>query len=362
MDSGLIEAVHARFNGDALRPLGVAIAGLGRSGWNIHAKTLVQMPRVYRIAAAMDPDAERRAQAGEEFGCAVFDDYDAMLGADGVDAVIVASPSHLHVEHTLAALEAGKHVIVEKPFALGVDDAERMIEAAKARGLIIAPFQNRRYEPHYRKVAEIIASGALGEVLQIRMCWHRFGRRWDWQAMRKFGGGALFNNGTHLLDQAMALLGDAEPEIFLDTRRGLSIGDADEHMKLVLRAEGHPTIDIEYTNSCAYEQDRWHVMGTAGGLRGTTDELEWRTIDWATMPARELCDGPAESRRYPAEEIPWVTHRWAEPLNTRTTYGLLFLDFFDAVRRGKPLLVSPESALRYMSVLDRCRAQLAELA
>jgi predicted dehydrogenase len=70
-------------------------------------------------------------------------------------------------------------------------------------GRVLAPFQNRRYEPHFNKVKEIVASGKLGQIVQIRMAWHSFGRRWDWQTLREFGGGQLANNGPHLLDQAL---------------------------------------------------------------------------------------------------------------------------------------------------------------
>jgi scyllo-inositol 2-dehydrogenase (NADP+) len=295
MDSGLIEAVHARFNGDALRPLGVAIAGLGRSGWNIHAKTLVQMPRVYRIAAAMDPDGERRAQAGEEFGCAVFDDYDAMLGADGVDAVIVASPSHLHVEHTLAALEAGKHVIVEKPFALGVDDAERMIEAAKARGLIIAPFQNRRYEPHYRQVLEIIASGRWARCSRSACAGIASRGAGTGRRCGSSGAGPCSTTARTCSTRRWLLLGDASLRSCSTRTGGSRWAMRDEHMKLVLRAQGHPTIDIEYTNSVRVRAGPLACHGYGGRLWRTPDPPRVADVDWATMPARELCDeGPAE--------------------------------------------------------------------
>ncbi|MEM7755757.1 MAG: Gfo/Idh/MocA family oxidoreductase [Planctomycetota bacterium] len=361
MQESIDQLILARHNGTPAVPLRVAIAGLGRAGWNIHARALREMPRLFTIAAAMDPDAERREQAHAELGCRVTDDFDALIDSSDVDVVVVASPNHLHTDHAMAAIEAGKHVVAEKPFALNVEDAQRMVAAAEASGLTLAPFQNRRYEPHYRKVREIVDSGALGEVLQIRMCWHRFTRRWDWQAMRRFGGGALFNNGTHLLDQALPFLGDSDPDIFLDVRRGLSLGDADEHLKLVLRAEGRPTIDLEYSNASIFEHDRWHIMGTAGGLVGTTDELRWRTVDWAAMPERSVSEGPAEDRRYPSEDVVSEEHRWSSPLNTLDTYAMLYIDLFDAVRSGRPLLVTPESAVRYASVLDRCRAQYAEI-
>lgn len=354
--------IEPRRNGTT-RPLRIAIAGLGRSGWNIHAHALRDMRSMYTITAAMDPDAGRRSQAKADFGCAVFADYNEMLGTasddrHGFDVVAIASPSHLHAAHAISAMRRGLHVVAEKPFATSVADAEEMLDTAAAHGVILAPFQNRRFEAHYRKVNELIQTGALGEVLQIRMCWHRFSRRWDWQASRELGGGALYNNGTHLLDQALPLLGNEDPEVFLDLRRGLSVGDADEHMKLILRPQDGPTIDIEYSNAVAFEHDRWHISGTGGGLVGTPDRLQWKTVDWDTMPDRLLDLGPAADRQYPNEQIRWTTHEWTPPENEPHPYTLFYLNLHDAITRNGPLVVTPESALRYVRVLEQCQQAL----
>lgn len=330
-----------------------AVVSLGRAGWGIHVKTLRRLPDRFVVAAVMDPDAGRRAEASAELGCAAHEALEPILADPSIELVVVASPNHLHGSHTIASLRAGKHVVCEKPFALSADEADRMIETARACGRVLAPFQNRRYEAHYRKVREIIGSGALGEVLQVRMCWHRFGRRWDWQTMRRFGGGALCNNGTHLLDQALQLVEDDEPDVFIDTRRGLTAGDADEHLKLLIRPRSGPTIDIELTNACAYEQDRWHVMGTAGGLRGTMSRLEWRTVDWSSMPERSLDLGPAEGRRYQHEEIDWAEHTWEAPADAPTPSVELYEDVHGAIRSAGRLLVTPESVRRYVALLDR---------
>ncbi|USN98681.1 MAG: Gfo/Idh/MocA family oxidoreductase [Phycisphaeraceae bacterium] len=348
--------------GGGREPLRVGIAGLGRSGWNIHAKTLRSCGDLFTIAAAMDPDRDRREQAKDELSCAVYANYRDLVAHDGLDVLVIASPNHLHCPHALDAIGAGLHVVVEKPFAMSTEEAERMTLAAADAGVVIAPFQNRRYEPHFRKVLEIVRSGALGEVIQIRMCWHRFTRRWDWQAMKQYGGGALFNNGTHLIDQALEFFDeDAEPEVFLDLHRGLSVGDAEEHLKLILKAPGGPTIDIEYTNASAYEQDRWHIMGTAGGLRGTPERLEWKTVDWSRMPERRLVEGPAEGRLYPAEHIAWEEHTWEATPSMPIPYMLFYLELHDAICKGRPMLVSPLSVFRYVHILDRCREQMAAM-
>ncbi|MCA9272761.1 MAG: Gfo/Idh/MocA family oxidoreductase [Phycisphaerales bacterium] len=339
----------------------VGIAGLGRSGWLIHAMTINEMPGKFRVVAVADPKEERLAEAVELFGCGVHRTFESLVEDDAVDVIVVATPSHLHEEHTIRALRAGKHVIVEKPFSMSAAEARNMIATAEEVGRIIAPFQNRRFEGHFLKVRELIDAGTFGEIVQIRMAWHFFSRRWDWQAMRRYGGGALTNNGAHLIDQAMELFGEGEPEIFLDLKPGLTLGDAEQHMKLVLHGEGHPTIDIELTNACAFPQKRWLIMGTSGGLEGTTQELRWRSVDWSKMPERELDLGAASDRLYNNEDMVWNEGEWKDTATSRDPYKRFFANLHAAICSGRPLVVTPASALRCMEVLDRCREGLEAL-
>ena len=85
--------------------------------------------------------------------------------------------------------------------------------AAREAQRIAAPFHNRRYEPHLLKVRQVIASGVLGPIVQLRLVWHSFGRRWDWQTLKEFGGGALNNNGSHIIDHALQVFGDSDPRV-----------------------------------------------------------------------------------------------------------------------------------------------------
>jgi predicted dehydrogenase len=340
-------------NGKRVR---VGIAGLGRSGWNIHAKTLLNLPGQFEIVAVTDPAAERRAEAVAACRCKAYGDFDALLEDRSVELVVVASPNKFHAEHANAALRAGKHVVCEKPFALTTDDADRMIEAADETGRVLVPFQNRRYEPHLMKVREIMDSGVLGEIVQVRCTWHSFGRRWDWQTLKDFGGGSLNNNGSHLLDHALYVFGDGDPQVFADMRRTpLTSGDAEDHVKIVLYGEGHPTVDMELTNAAAYPQDRWHVMGSSGGLRGGVERLEWKWVDYDTMPPRPVDRRPAEGRAYNNEPLEWQTASWDAPADTKPAAELLYRDVYDSVRTGKPHFITPRSVRRLISVIEQCR-------
>ncbi|MEM8782128.1 MAG: Gfo/Idh/MocA family oxidoreductase [Planctomycetota bacterium] len=344
--------------GDATTPpVSIGIAGLGRSGWNIHADTLAALPQRFTVVAVADGQATRREEATQRFGCEAYADVDAMLADPKLEAVVIATPNTLHAAHAISAFEHGLHVVAEKPMAMDLSEADAMIGAASRAGRLLAPFQNRRFEAGFLKVREIIDSGQLGRVVQVRMCWHQFTRRWDWQVVRDQGGGLLRVNGTHLIDQAMQFLGDGPVEVFADLQRALSCGDAEDHVKVLLRGDG-PTIDIELSNANAWPQDRWLIMGTAGSLRGTPDGLRWKTLDWSAMPRRELDTRPfAAGRAYPKEEIAWTEHQWEGHSDKHDPYVAFYEDFFAGLREGKPLAVSPQSVRRTIDVVNRAYAQ-----
>jgi scyllo-inositol 2-dehydrogenase (NADP+) len=139
--------------------LRVGIVGLGRSGWNIHAAGLADLTRLYRVTAVADPEPDRRLEAEQRFGCTAYTQPGELFADPDVDLVIVATPSHTHVDTALGALDAGKHVVVEKPIAGTTAEVDRLIERAEARNRVLMAFQNQRLDPSFLAVREVLDSG-----------------------------------------------------------------------------------------------------------------------------------------------------------------------------------------------------------
>ena len=354
--------------------INVAIAGLGRSGWDIHAKTLKELPSLYRIVAVTDSDSARCKEAVDTFGCRAYGDFDAMIADPEVELAIIATPSHVHAEQTIAALSRGKHVVCEKPMALSSADADRMIAATNHSKRLLTVFHNMRYWPDFLKVREVIASGTLGRIVQVKITMHRFARRWDWQTVRAFGGGALFNGGAHLTDLALQLLlgGDddadaIEPIVSADLQRALAAGDAEDHVKILLRSPRADarvaSVEVEVTNACAYPQDTWHVMGTAGGLRGSHDRLEWKWADFSELPERRADELPsAADRRFNREELRWQQASWTKDSPENADYRQFHEDVHHSIRNGTFPRITPQSVRRTIATLERCRTAAAAAA
>lgn len=339
-------------------PIRVGIAGLGRSGWAIHAHLLAPLTDTYRIAAVADEDPARRNEAVTRFHCNAYTTLDTLLADPQVELVVIALPSHLHHSHSIRALQAGKHVVCEKPMAVTLAEADIMIRVAASSPGLLTIFQQRRYNPHFVKVRAIIQSGLLGRVVQIRISESRFSRRWDWQTLQKFGGGSLNNTGAHFLDQALQLFGPAEPDIFVHLDRTLTLGDADDHVKLVLKAPNAPTIDIEISSCDAYPPPTWHIIGTQGSLIGTTKSLHWRWIDPTELSPRVLDIRPTPDRSYNRDELTWHEDTWEFDGSLDDAYRSFYHDLYATIRHAAPLAITPQSVRRVMWLQEECHRRV----
>lgn len=333
------------------------LLGLGRSGWDIHADAMAAHP-AFSVVAVADPVAERRAEAVARFGCAAHAEPVDVLDHD-LDLVVVATPSDTHAPLALAALAAGRHVVVEKPMARDVAEVDALIAAANRAGRLLTCYQQRRLDRDFEAIHSLADSGRLGRLVLVRRTIHTFTRRTDWQMLRRFNGGALSNTTPHLLDQVLTFAPATTFELLADLRHTVGAGDAEDHVKLVLRpADDGPLLEVEASSTVALPQPEWLVVGTAGAVSGTPSELTVRWSDASRWDALTIDDGPAAGRRYPAAApLEWVDERITVPADDRPV-ALRFYDNLAAALHGdaEPV-VTPESVRRQIDILDRARAR-----
>ena len=237
-----------------------------------------------------------------------------MLFRSDFDLFVNALPSPLHTPATIAALNAGAHVLCEKPMAKNLQDFDRMVAAAKRNNRVLAPFQNNRPQPFFEKMCEVIDSGILGKIVYIRSVWGGFARRWDWQTWQDNLGGSLYNTGPHGLDQALKLFGfNRTPKVFSRMDCNNAFGaDAEDHCTVTLydpKREA-PQIDMIISAYMAYSQgDMYNVCGTYGGLTGGATELKWRYFDPKKAPKQKMWNWSV-NRQYTREDLPWKEGHW----------------------------------------------------
>lgn len=191
--------------------LNVAVIGAGAIGTNHIAG--FQEHAAARVVAIADVALERAREAAERFNVPeTVTDYRALLARADIDVVSIALPNYLHAPAALDALAAGKHVMLEKPMAMHAREAEAMIAAARAAGVVLMVGQNQRFTAEIQTAKQLIADGVLGDVYHAKTAWCRragIPRIGSWFTQKKFaGGGCCYDIGVHGLDRCLYLLGE----------------------------------------------------------------------------------------------------------------------------------------------------------
>lgn len=188
-----------------MRDIPVGLIGYGTAGAVFHAPLIRACPHLRLAAVATSRKEQVEALSGVRAVGAVAE----LLSDPEIRLVVVASPSDTHFELACAALEAGKHVVVDKPFTLAAAEADELIERAAKRGCALSVFQSRRWDGDYLTVKRLIAEGALGTVYYYEARYDRFRPliRSRWRELPGPGSGILYDLGPHLVDQALQLFG-----------------------------------------------------------------------------------------------------------------------------------------------------------
>jgi predicted dehydrogenase len=199
--------------------IGVGMVGYGLAGRLFHAPYIEAVDGL-RLAAIATSNHERQTQAAAEHpGSTVVATVDDLLEDGDVEMVVVVTPNRFHVPIGIRALEAGRHVVVDKPIAMDIPEAETLLDAAERSGRILSVYQNRRGDGDFLTVRKLLADGALGEIDSLEARFERWGVVGDqWRETAEEAGGPLRDLGAHLVDQSLLLFGGAR-RVFAQTDR-----------------------------------------------------------------------------------------------------------------------------------------------
>ena len=337
--------------------IGVGLIGYGLGGRAFHAPYIMTTPGLaLRGIVSRDPAKVHADWPGAQ----VLPDAAALLNDESVALVVVSSPDHLHAEHAEAALMAGKHVLVDKPFATSLADARALIATAERAGRLLTVFHNRRWDADFLTLRELIADGVLGEVVSYES---RFDR-WrpepapTWKEAR--AGGSWLDLGPHLVDQALLLFGRPSA-ITVDLATLRRDAPAPDYFHAMLRYPDK-RVTLHSSKLAADHGLRLTVHGTRGSwVKHGLDPQEAATVagqrpgddDWGRDPLAGLFTPGAAGAA--ATRVP----------NRRGDYRLFWSALAAAIRGGGPNPVPPQEALAVMEVLEaglRSAAERREVA
>ena len=326
----------------------VGLAGYGLGGRAFHAPLIRATPGLDLVAIATTkpvPDARTVA------------DPMALAADPDIDLLVISTPNETHFPLARAALEAGKHVVIDKPFAVTTDEADGLIALAKARGRMLTVFQNRRWDGDFRTVRALVESGRPGDIMLCEMYWDRFriDLRDSWKDAGGEGTGLFFDLGSHLIDQALLLFGPPEAiAADLAVQRPQAI--ADDYFSLTLHY-GARRVVLGCSTLVAAPRPRFALHGTQGSF-----------VKHGLDPQEAAMNGGATPDRpgFGVEEARWHGNFTAPDGSVETieTIPGRYLAFYEgvveAIAGRAPPPVDPADSREGLRLIELARRSAAE--
>ncbi|MBE6897107.1 MAG: Gfo/Idh/MocA family oxidoreductase [Clostridia bacterium] len=249
---------------------GLCIIGYGgMGGWHTeHAlkSDVVELIGIHDIK-------EERNKLAESRGIKAFYTLEEVLENKDIEFVTIAIPNDVHEEVAIACMNAGKHVISEKPVTLSCDSLERMIAASEKNNVLFSVHQNRRWDVDYLAIQKIFDTDAIGDVFSVESRIHGSrGIPSDWRGIKKYGGGMLYDWGVHLIDQLLMLYRDKKIESVFCEFEHLTNDEVDDGYRLTINFENGARAYSEVGTYNFIAMPRFY----ARGRKGSAVISDWR--------------------------------------------------------------------------------------
>jgi UDP-N-acetylglucosamine 3-dehydrogenase len=243
--------------------LRIALIGCGHVGRVVHLNNLLRMPQAEVVALA-EQDGHRLKEASRMAPhAALFSDYRELLDRSKIDATIICLPNALHSEATIAALNSGKHVYLEKPLAINLEDGRKLLDAWRRSGRVGMIGFSYRFNPLHQDLRRRLRAGELGELVGVRSIFttppHRVAL---WKQKRSSGGGALLDLGSHHIDLVRFWFNEEVRQVRANVRSQQFEADT---ATLELRLSNGLLVE-SFFSMCSVDDDRFEIYGRKGKL------------------------------------------------------------------------------------------------
>ena len=340
--------------------IGVAVIGFGLAGRVFHAPFVSAVPGL-RLEAIVQRKGDEAAHAYPH--TRILRSFEEALRDPAVQLIVVATPNETHFSLAKQALTAGKHVVIDKPFAATSEEALALKRLGEDRNLILAPFHNRRWDGDFLTVRKLLAEDAVGRLVTYESHFDRFRplpRENSWKENADLSHGLLFDLAPHLLDQALTLFGTPQgiTASVRHDRDQTSIEDAFDITLEYPRLRAHCRSSMIACDAAP----RFLLHGTRGSFKKFGLDLQEPTLLAGAKVPRQ-----GEGEWFADPEENWgtltVAPDPADPAKlTRTRiqtelgdYRLYYANVRDAIRGAAPLAVTPEDGYRTIKLMELAR-------
>ena len=351
--------------GEVKADIGVAVIGFGLAGRVFHAPFVSAVPGL-KLEAIVQRRGDEAAKAYPK--ARILRSFEEALQDKAVQLVVVGTPNETHYELARKAIEAGKHVVIDKPFAATSVQAKELWQLAWEKGVVLAPFHNRRWDGDFLTVQELIDKNAVGRLVTFESHFDRFRplqRENTWKESSDPANGLLFDLGPHLVDQVLALFGPPVG-ITASVRKDRDMTDIEDAFDITLE---YPRLRAHCRSSmlACDAAPRFLLHGTKGSFKKYgLDPQEPALVGGAKVPRMGEGEWLAEASEHwgtltvapnPADPATLIR----TPVKTELgDYRLYYANVRDAINGTAELAVKPEDGYRVIKLLELARESSKE--
>lgn len=333
-----------------MSPISTGIASYGMSGKLFHAPFIDVHPG-YKLAAIVE---RNREESRARYPSAkLYRSFEDMLKDDTLELVIVNTPTHTHFEYTKAALEAGKKVIVEKPFTVNLKEAEQLAELADKKGLFLCVYQNRRYDGDYLSVKNVVEKKLLGDLKEVEIRYDRYRPNAAGKPHKEGelpGAGIIYDLGPHLIDQALQLFGWPNA-IFADIWRMRPDVQATDYFEILFYYEGF-RVRLKATCIAREPFPAYSLHGMKGSfLQERSDLQEQKLLEEVRPSFENWCGELTQPDGLLHTEIDGVVTR-QQTISQPGNYMYYFDDVYKALTGQGPNPVPAADGVKTIRIID----------
>ncbi len=329
-------------------PISTALLSYGMSGMVFHAPLLQSVSgfHISKIVQRKEPTAAKAIP-----GVAVVKTVDEVWDDPSIELVIVNTPNDTHFEYTLKALEAGKHVVVEKPFTITTQEADALIALAESRKRVLTVFQNRRWDGDFLTVKKVVEENRVGKVAEFEAHYDRFRNYIEpntWKEQSGPGTGILYNLGSHMLDQVLVLFGMPQE---VDARIGIQRlgGVVDDFYDIRLKYKDFYAI-VKSSYLVKEPGPRYILHGAEGSFVKYGLDPQEQALKEGQFPSQPGWGAEAREWWGKLNNQEGITYIETMPGN----YPAFYQNVFQAIRENKPLAVKPQEARNVIYLIEAC--------
>lgn len=345
----------------AKKTIGGAVIGYGGMG-GFHTRKMIEVDGI-ELIGVYDIDPARHEVAAEK-GIKYYNTREELLADENIDVVVVATPNDFHEEIVIAALNAGKNVVSEKPVTMTSESLERMIAAAEKNGKIFTVHQNRRFDSDYLVIKKIIEQNSIGNIYRFESRVHGSrGIPSGWRGEKEHGGGMLLDWGVHLMDQMLQIMGNTKLVTVYASMTYITNAECDDGFTAIFRFENGVEWIIEINTNNFISLPRWYVLGENGSALIENWDLDGKVVkvmDFEKYDVAPVVAGAGITKTMAPRNDDTIKEFPLPKDGIETGWSAYYHNLVAALNGEEPILVTHDQQRRLVKAIEAVFESAAE--